>query len=169
MTGWRSVGELLMTRRISLVAVCCSSASVSSRLRASSSWNRRAFSMAITAWSAKVWSSAICPVGEGLDFSTRDGDGPDRVAIPQHRHRQDGAERPLAQSAVDELGISGRVWHVDNGACQMARAVTLPRPGGIGKARRIASSSSGDQLWWATRWIKRPSNRMTPPFWPHTA
>ena len=30
-TGWRSVGELEMTRRISAVAVCCSSASVSSR------------------------------------------------------------------------------------------------------------------------------------------
>jgi len=25
-TGWTSVGELLMTRRISLVAACCSSA-----------------------------------------------------------------------------------------------------------------------------------------------
>ena len=33
-TGWTSVGELEMTRRISLVAVCCSSASVRSRLRA---------------------------------------------------------------------------------------------------------------------------------------
>jgi hypothetical protein len=36
-TGWTSVGELEMTRRISLVAVCCSSASVRSRFRASSS------------------------------------------------------------------------------------------------------------------------------------
>ena len=35
MTGWRSVGELEITRRISAVAVCCSSASVSSRFRAS--------------------------------------------------------------------------------------------------------------------------------------
>ena len=53
-TGWTSVGELLMTRRISAVAVCCSSVSVRSRLRASSSVNRRTFSMAMTAWSAKV-------------------------------------------------------------------------------------------------------------------
>ena len=59
-TGWTSVGELLMTRRISLVAVCCSSASVRSAFRACSSVNSRAFSMAITAWSAKVSSSAIC-------------------------------------------------------------------------------------------------------------
>ena len=48
-TGWRSVGELEITRRISAVAVCCSSASVSSRFLASSSWNSRTFSIAITA------------------------------------------------------------------------------------------------------------------------
>ena len=53
-TGWTSVGELLITRRISLVAVCCSSDSMRSRLRASSSVNSRTFSIAITAWSAKV-------------------------------------------------------------------------------------------------------------------
>ena len=53
-TGWTSVGERAITRRISLVAVCCSSASVRSRFRASSSVNRRTFSMAMTAWSAKV-------------------------------------------------------------------------------------------------------------------
>jgi hypothetical protein len=35
--GWTSVGELEMTRRISAVAVCCSSDSLSSVLRASSS------------------------------------------------------------------------------------------------------------------------------------
>ena len=46
-TGCKSVGELAMTPKISLVAVCCSSDSLSS-------WNRRTFSMAITAWSAKV-------------------------------------------------------------------------------------------------------------------
>ena len=41
------------TPRISLVAVCCSNDSLSS-------WNNRTFSMAITAWSAKVSSSLIC-------------------------------------------------------------------------------------------------------------
>ena len=49
-----------MTLRSSLVAVCCSSATRSSLLRASSSVNSRTFSMAITAWSANVLSSAIC-------------------------------------------------------------------------------------------------------------
>ena len=51
-TGWVSVIEPLITRRMSEVAVCCSSASLVS-------WNRRAFSIAMTAWSAKVCASAI--------------------------------------------------------------------------------------------------------------
>ena len=59
-TGCASSGVPAMTRRISLVAVCCSNASVSSRVRACTSSNSRVFSMAITAWSAKVSSSSIC-------------------------------------------------------------------------------------------------------------
>jgi len=51
-TGCMSVGELEMTRRISAMAVCCSSASFVSL-------NNRAFWIAITAWSANVFSSAI--------------------------------------------------------------------------------------------------------------
>ena len=58
-TGCTSVCAWLMTRRISAVAVCLSSDSVRSVLRAWSSVSRRAFLTAITAWSAKVWSSAI--------------------------------------------------------------------------------------------------------------
>ena len=49
-----------MTFNTSLVAVCCSRASVRSRFRACNSLNSRTFSIAITAWSAKVLSSAIC-------------------------------------------------------------------------------------------------------------
>ncbi len=48
-----SATELLITCSTSAVAVCCSSASLVSL-------NRRAFWIAITAWSAKVLSSAIC-------------------------------------------------------------------------------------------------------------
>jgi hypothetical protein len=51
-TGCTSVGDLAMTRRISPVAVCRSNASFVSL-------NSRTFSMAMTAWSAKVWRSAI--------------------------------------------------------------------------------------------------------------
>ena len=62
-TGPMAVGELEITRRMSPVAVCCSRASDRSRLRASSSVSNRAFSTAMTAWSAKVCSSPIS-VGE---------------------------------------------------------------------------------------------------------
>ena len=48
-----------MTPSTSLVAVWYSSDSCSSRLLACSASNSRVFSMAITAWSAKVFSSSI--------------------------------------------------------------------------------------------------------------
>ena len=48
-TGSNSPGELLMTRNTSAVAVCCSNASESSRVRACTSSNSRVFSIAITA------------------------------------------------------------------------------------------------------------------------
>src|SRR5262245_12178741 len=54
-----------MTRRISAVAVCCSNATLRSVLRASSSLKRRTFSMAMTAWSAKVLSSSTCVLAKG--------------------------------------------------------------------------------------------------------
>ena len=47
-----------MTRRISLVAVCRSSASLVSL-------NSRTFSMAMTAWSANVSSSSTCRAANG--------------------------------------------------------------------------------------------------------
>ena len=89
-----------MTRRISLVAVCCSRASVVSRFR-SSSVNSRTFSIAITAWAAKVWSSAIC-VSEKGDLPLGHRDGADRIALSEHGHGQRGAEarRPYADMIV---------------------------------------------------------------------
>jgi hypothetical protein len=61
---WMSVGELEITRKISLVAVCCSKASFVSL-------NKRTFSMAITAWAAKVSRRAICFSENGLTSSRR--------------------------------------------------------------------------------------------------
>jgi hypothetical protein len=58
-TDSNSPGELEMTPSTSDVAVCCSSASLSSRVRACTSSNSRTFSIAITAWSAKVSNSEI--------------------------------------------------------------------------------------------------------------
>ena len=58
-TGSSSPGERQMTCSTSLVAVCCSSASLRSSVRCAS-LSRRVFSMAITAWSAKFLTRSIC-------------------------------------------------------------------------------------------------------------
>ena len=60
-----------MTRRISLVAVCCSRASVSDAFFARSAVSSRAFSMAMAAWSAKVSISAIWLSVNGRTSSRR--------------------------------------------------------------------------------------------------
>ena len=84
------------------VAVCCSSASLSSRVRAWTSSNSRTFSIAITAWSAKVVTSSICFSRERPHLGTRQYDHPDRRAFAQQWHSQHGAEpadhRALAPS-----------------------------------------------------------------------
>ena len=59
-TGSRSPGELEITCSTSDVAVCSSSASLKSVVRWRSSLSNRAFSMAMTAWTAKFVTSSIC-------------------------------------------------------------------------------------------------------------
>ena len=105
-TGWRSVGELEMTRRISAVAVCCSRASVSSRFRASSSVNRRTFSMAITAWSAKVFEQRNLFVREGLHLIPPNVDGANGHTFAQERRGQHrpGRGAPACREAFHRLG-----------------------------------------------------------------
>jgi hypothetical protein len=49
--------------------------------------SRRTFSIAIAAWSAKVWRRAT--VGE-RPFDPRHHDGADRLALPEHGHHQQG-------------------------------------------------------------------------------
>ena len=71
-----------MTRRISALAVWWASASCVSL-------NIRAFWIAMTAWSAKVFSSCVLLVGvtAGLAAS-HDGDRADALAFPQQRRDQ---------------------------------------------------------------------------------
>ncbi len=100
-TGWTSVGELEMTRRISPVAVCCSRVSVRSRFRRSSSWKRRTFSTAITAWSAKVPRRAICPAENGRTSVRRIMMAPIGLALAEQRDRERCVRcwRPLHHAA----------------------------------------------------------------------
>ena len=59
-TGCRSKVERLMTLSTSLVAVWYSNDSWRSPVRSVSSLNSRTFSIAITAWAAKVFNRSIC-------------------------------------------------------------------------------------------------------------
>jgi len=59
-TGSSSPGELEMTRSTSEVAVCCSSDSVSSRVRFLHVRTAARSRSQSTAWSAKVVASSIC-------------------------------------------------------------------------------------------------------------
>ena len=77
------MGELAITPRISLVAVCCSNASLSSL-------NNRTFSIAITAWSAKVLSKRDLLVGEWPDFRAADADRTDWNPFAKQRSAEHG-------------------------------------------------------------------------------
>ena len=133
----RRSASWLITRRISLVAVCCSSASVRSRLRASSSVNSRTFSIAITAWSAKVCSSAICVVGKRPGLRPADDDRADRLALAQHRHGEDAAEAaPPATASASPY----------SGSASTSGIATTPRVEDRPARRRVAAGRPREQL-----------------------
>ena len=81
-TGCTSKVERLMTLSTSLVAVWYSSDSSRSRVRGCNSPSSRAFSIAMTAWSAKVRTSSICrSVNGSTRFRARyDAERPSRAA-----------------------------------------------------------------------------------------
>ena len=74
-TGWTSVGEAEMTRRISAVAVWRSSASFVSL-------KSRAFWIAITAWSANGLQQRDLLLGELADGIAADEDRADATTLP---------------------------------------------------------------------------------------
>ena len=78
-----------MTWSTSAVAVCCSSDSVSSRVRCCSASNSRAFSIAITAWSAKVSTSSICLSVNGFTAAPVEHKQADGNPLTQKRHAED--------------------------------------------------------------------------------
>ena len=113
-TGSSSPGELLMTLKTSEVAVCCSSASVSSRVRACTSSNSRVFSMAITAWSAKVVTRSISLAVNGSTVRCTSPMTPIGVALAQQRDAEHAAivSNPL-RFEPHELAIRKSVGYVD--------------------------------------------------------
>ena len=78
-TGCASAIDSLTTRSTSAEVVCSSSASLVSL-------NSRTFSIAITAWSAKVCSSSTCLSANAPGRGAGHRDRADHPAVAQHRH-----------------------------------------------------------------------------------
>jgi len=92
-TGFTSVSERLITRRISALAVWLASASLVSR-------NRRAFWIAITPWSAKVCSRSMSFGEKSRRAWRRDRDAADAPALRDIGRRPAASpHRPCARSA----------------------------------------------------------------------
>src|SRR6266852_6955487 len=88
-TGLTSLGEALITRRISLVAVCCSSESArafSSRLRSPASCLRSAVSRLSDFSSASTLASSAAFVTCVMDTLLRQGAAPGAVSSRQRPH-----------------------------------------------------------------------------------
>ena len=151
------------TRRISPVAVCCSSDSVSSRFRAPSSVNSRTFSIAITAWSAKVLTSSICSVRELRHSAPRDRDaprpcGPFRsIGTVRSASIADRARQLSGRRRYVRVASTSRTWITRRSSTD--RAVICSGPGGhrvdtLGDRQSLHRPGSRC----ATRWIRSPSN-----------
>ena len=160
-TGWRSKVDRPITLSSSLVAVCCSSATRSSLLRASSSVNRRTFSMAMTAWSAKVFRSSTCLGEEPRLRPLRRRSPRWRCPVAEHRHRRAAAVAAgpcrvsvLYSGSLRTSGICDDRASQDR-TCRSRAARVLGR---IGNTPRNGLEPLGSvTLWSEASWISSPS------------
>ena len=135
-TGSSSPGELEMTCSTSLVAVCCSSASVRSSVRWRSSLSRRVFSMAMTACAANVLKHRKLLVGQRPGHKPHDAEQADRLIAAHHGHDRDRAvaagQEVLAPGDKFRRGIR-HVGNIHDPAIKQGCAVhVIPREGGTG-------------------------------------
>ena len=147
-TGSRSPADRLMTLSTSDVAVCCSSDSESSRVRACTSSNSRTLPIAITAWSAKVCSRAICLSLNGRTSVRRSTIDADALAFAQQWHAQHGANAGSGAKIPAHAGNSfafgsEQVMHVDR------RAVDDRATGGPVAIDGLSSQTTGIDPCWA--------------------
>ena len=112
-------GDALMTPRISDVAVCRSKSLSSSRVRAWTSSNSRVFSIAITAWSAKVSTSSTCLSPNGRTSARRMRIAP-MASPPRRGARRARCATRSAARAHDPPGTRPR------SACTSATWIGLP-------------------------------------------
>ena len=85
-TGSSSPGELEMTCRTSEVAVCCSNASVSSSVRARSSFRSRVFFDCNYCLFGEVFHQLDLFVDERMNFLTINGNYADKVLFLKQRY-----------------------------------------------------------------------------------
>ena len=136
-----------------------------------SSLNSRTFSMAITAWSAKVFTSAICAGGERLRLASRRTPiAPIATPVAQNRDPRgtcDMARHAAAPRSVRRVivGVGPRHPRRGTGQPSMKRAADddSPRTAAVeGTGCRSGPRSlPDDMLLTATRWSSSPSNRAT--------
>ena len=170
---------LISKDRLAAVVTSCSAAR--SRLPASRSWNSRAFSMAITAWSAKVSSSLICASVNGRTSSAADMNAPDRLTVseaaglrvpfgrrprdrkpvrrdtrlPQregHGHAPFPGRQPPGRAAYCGLAVRSRQWQTRSGSSRSATRRNNDRlPSGGPKHRRHRTIAPHSQRWHPSR------------------
>ena len=112
----------------------------SSRVRASTLSNRRTFSIAITAWSAKVVTSSICLSVNGRVRSASMAITPIGSSLAHERDAEHGtiSARFLA---LDEavFRVVQNIGNMDGFALEHGAAGTVPRPGAMGLRCRYSS------------------------------
>ena len=115
------------------------------RFRCSSSSNSRAFSIAMTAWSANVSSSAICCVGERADVA-RARRAPIEAPPPQQRRRRSGPVRLKRREVGPDTPLTRRL-HVRARGASAVREFRAPRRcvtcAGSPAGTRAASAADG--------------------------
>ena len=131
-TGSSSPGELEITSSTSDVAFCCSSDSDSSRVRACTSSKSRTFSIAITAWSAKVVTSSISLSVNGATIDRVSAITP--IGAPSRSSGTPSIVRkpPIFWDSIHVYSGSAR----QSGKCTV-RAVSAVRPTSVLRAGEI--------------------------------
>ena len=130
---------------------------VSSAVRARTPVNRRTFSMAITAWLANVWRSAICFSVKVRTSSRAMTITP--MGVPSAASAPPALSEPRTRPRVAMLGYSGSLRDVRACGRRGRRTARLAGdPPGASGTRRRWHRRAGD-TWCATRREDSPSNR----------
>ena len=139
-------------RRISAVAVCCSRASFVSL-------NNRTFSMAMTAWSAKVCSSATCRSVKSCASVRRRMIAPS--ATPSRIKGTLSIVRKPRRRAFSLLSGNSPASACMSATCTV-RSSSTDRPPAVPRPSERVNSPIGPAgiwPWWATRTSRSPSRR----------